>query len=169
MMERPPSKPTRLTGLYVRNFLANFAGNCIIILLNIFTPLAVYENWKAFLWQGGWIGGWIIYPHHSHCCRRCMVIGLQYLIQLPISIGLRQLQAGEQRLAEPLEKAKRRLVNLPSILGLTNLITVDRSDMFIHAADVFFDRYDDPQLFLWLFQVRYDRVDFLFYFLFFDR
>ena len=122
MMERPPSKPTRLTGLYVRNFLANFAGNCIIILLNIFTPLAVYENWKVFLWQGGWIGGWIIIPT-TLLVVVGMVIGLQYLIQLPISIGLRQLQAGEQRPAEPLEKAKRRLVNLPSILGLTNLIT----------------------------------------------
>ncbi|MFC1881649.1 PP2C family protein-serine/threonine phosphatase [Thermodesulfobacteriota bacterium] len=122
MMERPPSKPTRLTGLYVRNFLANFAGNCIIILLNIFTPLAVYENWKTFLWQGGWVGGWIIIPT-TLLVVVGMVIGLQYLIQLPISIGLRQLQAGEGRPAEPLEKAKRRLVNLPSILGLTNLIT----------------------------------------------
>jgi len=122
MMERPPSNPTRLTGLYVRNFLANFAGNCIIILLNIFTPLAVYENWKTFLWQGGWVGGWIIIPT-TLLVVVGMVIGLQYLIQLPILIGLRQLQAGEGRPVEPLEKAKRRLVNLPSILGLTNLIT----------------------------------------------
>ena len=38
MMETQPAKPTHLTGLYVRNFLANFAGNCIIILLNIYTP-----------------------------------------------------------------------------------------------------------------------------------
>lgn len=121
MMERPPSKPTRLTGLYVLNFLANFAGNCIIILLNIFTPLAVYENWKAFLGQGGWIGGWIIIPA-TLIVVVGMVIGVQYLIQLPILIGLRQLQAGEERPGEPLEKARRRLLNLPSILGLTNLI-----------------------------------------------
>ncbi|MGB5746141.1 MAG: SpoIIE family protein phosphatase [Desulfobacterales bacterium] len=122
MMARPPSKPTRLTGLYVRNFLANFAGNCIIILLNMFTPLAVYENWKAFLWQGGLIGGWILIPI-TLVVVVGMVIGIQYLIQRPISIGLRQLHSGEEHLAELLEKAKRRLVNLPSILGLTNLIT----------------------------------------------
>jgi serine phosphatase RsbU (regulator of sigma subunit) len=51
-----------------------------------------------------------------------MVIGLQYLIQRPISIGLRQLFSGKKLDARLLEQAKRRLVNLPSILGLTNLI-----------------------------------------------
>ena len=122
MMDRPPSNPTRLTGLYVRNFLANFSGNCIIILLNIFTPLAVYDNWKAFMWQGGWVGGWIVIPI-TLVVVVGIVIGIQYLIQRPISIGLQQLQSGEGRPAESLEKAKRRLVNLPSILGLTNLIT----------------------------------------------
>ena len=117
MMDRPPSKSTRLTGLYVRNFLANFVGNCIIILLNIFTPLTVYENWKAYLWQGGWI-----HVPTTLIVVGCMVIGLQYLIQRPISIGLRQLLSGKKLDARLLEQAKRRLVNLPSILGLTNLI-----------------------------------------------
>jgi len=122
MLDRPPSKPNRLTGLYVRNFLANFAGNCIIILLNIFTPLAVYENWKAFLWQGGLSGGWILIPI-TLVVVVGMVIGMQYLIQRPISIRLQQLQSGKELPAELLEKAKRRLLNLPSILGVTNLIT----------------------------------------------
>jgi len=122
MMDRPPSKPTRLTSLYVRNFLANFTGNCIIILLNMFTPLAVYENWNAFIRQGGALGGWILIPI-TLVVVVAMVVGMQYLIQRPISIGLQQLQSGKELPAELLEKAKRRLVNLPSILGLTNLIT----------------------------------------------
>ena len=122
MMDSSPGKPTRLTGLYVRNFLANFAGNCIIILLNMFTPLAVYENWKAFLWQGGWVGGWILIPITLGVVVG-IVIGMQYLIQRPISIGLQHFQFDRDLPAELLEKAKRRLVNLPSILGLTNLIT----------------------------------------------
>ena len=121
-MERPPSKPTRLTGLYVRNFLANFAGNCIIILLNFFTPLAVYENWKAFLWQGGLGGGWILIPIVLLVVVG-MVIGIQYLIQRPVWIGLQHFRTDRDPPAELLVKAKRRLVNLPSILGLTNLIT----------------------------------------------
>ena len=120
-METIPSEPAHLTGLYVRNFLANFAGNCIIVMLNFFTPLAVYENWKAFIWQGGLIGGWVIIPITLFVVV-WMVIGLQYVIQRPISIGFRQLQAGNKLSAELLETAKRRLVNLPSILALTNLI-----------------------------------------------
>jgi len=122
MMNRPPSKSTRLTSLYVRNFLANFTGNCIIVLLNMFTPLAVYENWKAFLWQGGWIGGWILIPI-TLVVVVTMVLGIQYLIQRPISIGLQQLRSGKEHPADLLGKAKRRLINLPSILGMTNLIT----------------------------------------------
>jgi sigma-B regulation protein RsbU (phosphoserine phosphatase) len=121
MMERSPSTSARLTGLYVLNFFANFAGNCIIILLNVFTPLAVYENWKAFLWQGGWLGGWVIIPIALFLVV-WMVIGLQYLIQRPISSGLRQLQSGKELPGVLLEKARRRLVNLPSILWGTNLI-----------------------------------------------
>ncbi len=121
-MARPPSKPIRLTGLYVRNFLANFAGNFIVVLLNMLTPLAVYENWKAFLWQGGWLGGWITIPIILVLVS-AFVIGLQNRIQRPISIGHRQLLSGIEVDAELLEKARRRLVNLPFILGVTNLIT----------------------------------------------
>ena len=122
MLESSPAKPTHLTGLYVCNFLANFIGNFIVILLNIFTPLAVYENWKAFLWQGGWRGGWITIPIILVLVSM-FVMGIQSRIQRPISIGLRQLQSGNKLDAALLEKAKRRLVNLPFILGVTNLIT----------------------------------------------
>src|SRR5210317_208682 len=121
MTVRPPSKPTRLTSLYVRNFLADFTGNFIVILLNIFTPLAVYENWKEFLWQGGWRGGWISVPI-TLLLVSMFVFGLQHRIQRPIAIALRQLQEGRELSGELLEKAKRRLVNLPTILWWTNFI-----------------------------------------------
>jgi sigma-B regulation protein RsbU (phosphoserine phosphatase) len=121
IMDRPPTKPIRLTNLYVRNFLANFTGNFIVILLNMITPLAVYENWKGFLWQGGWLGGWISVPIILLFVT-LFVIGLQHRIQHPVAIALRQLQAGGEVSAERLEKAKRRLVNLPTILWLTNFI-----------------------------------------------
>ena len=121
LMETQQSAPARLTSLYVLNFLANFSGNGILIMLNIFTPLAVYENWKAFLRQSGWNSGWIAIPIALFLVV-WIVIGLQYLIQRPISISLRQLQSGREPPSDLLENAKRRLVNLPSILALTNLI-----------------------------------------------
>ena len=120
MMDRPSSKPIRLTGLYVRNFLANFTGNFIVILLNIVTPLSVYENWKTFLWQGGWQGGWISLPI-TLALVTSLVVCLQHWIQRPISISLGQLLSGETPDAALLEKARRRVVNLPHILWSTNL------------------------------------------------
>ncbi len=168
MTDRPPCKPTRLTGLYVRNFLANFTGNCIIILLNIFTPLAVYENWKAYLWQGGGIGGWVHIPI-ALILVVGIVIGLQYRIQRPISTGLGQLYSGKKLDAKVLAQARRRLVNLPSILWWYQPDRVGCVDIPVHAADVFSDRHDDPQLFLWLFPVTYDRINCFIYFLFRDR
>ena len=120
MLDRPSSKPIRLTGLYVRNFLANFTGNFIVILLNIVTPLSVYENWKTFLWQGGWLGGWISLPI-TLALVTSLVVCLQHWIQRPISISLGQLLSGETPDAALLEKARRRVVNLPHILWSTNL------------------------------------------------
>jgi sigma-B regulation protein RsbU (phosphoserine phosphatase) len=120
MMERPSSKSIRLTGLYIRNFLANFTGNFIVVLLNIVTPLSVYESWKTFLWQGGWLGGWISVPIILVLVT-AFVVSLQHRIQRPISISLGQLLTGENPDAMLLERAKRRVVNLPFILWLTNL------------------------------------------------
>jgi len=120
IMERPSSKQIRLTGLYVCNFLANFTGNFIVILLNIVTPLSVYDNWKAFLWQGGWLGGWISVPIILLLVTTGVVI-LQYRIQRPISLALGQLLSGKTLSAAMREKARRRLVNLPTILWWVNL------------------------------------------------
>ena len=119
MMERPSSKPIRLTGLYIRNIIANVTGNIIVILLNIVTPLTVYDNWKAFLWQGGWLGGWISVPIILLLVTTFVVV-LQHRIQRPISISLGQLLSGTTPNAPLLEKAKRRLVNLPTILWWVN-------------------------------------------------
>lgn len=119
MMDRPSAKPIRLTGLYVLNFIANFTGNFIVILLNIVTPLTVYDNWKTFLWQGGWLGGWISVPIILLLVTTFVVV-LQHRIQRPISISFRLLLSGKTPNALLLEKAKRRLVNLPTILWWVN-------------------------------------------------
>jgi sigma-B regulation protein RsbU (phosphoserine phosphatase) len=117
MMETQPSKPTRLTGLYVRNYAANLSGNFIIVTLNFFTPLAVYEDWKAFHYQGGWILIPVILVVIFS-----LSTGLQHLIQHPISIGLGQITSGEKIDMALQKRAGRRLLNLPFIIGLVNLI-----------------------------------------------
>ena len=117
MMRSHPAKPVRLTGLYVRNYAANLAGNIIIVTLNFFTPLAVYEDWKVFHYQGGWI----IIPVIIVVIL-LLSTGLQYFIQRPISIGLRQITSGKKIDMALQKRAGRRLLNLPFIIGLVNLI-----------------------------------------------
>jgi phosphoserine phosphatase RsbU/P len=114
-MGAPAAFKSGLTGLYLRNFAANISGNFIIGVLNIFTPLAVFEEWREFLSKGNWIAIPLILALIS-----LIAVFLQYLIQRPIAAALKKLQRGEKP-AEGLHAlARRRLLNLPVILALVN-------------------------------------------------
>lgn len=115
MGQKQPTK-TSLVGLYIRNYTANLAGNFIIVLLNTFTPLEVLRDWQAFLRQGGWI--WLLFLIPAVF----LLVGfLQYLVQRPISTLLNQIHNGEEIDTSLQERARRRLLNLPMIIGLVNL------------------------------------------------
>jgi sigma-B regulation protein RsbU (phosphoserine phosphatase) len=115
MAGSPPVKPS-LIGLYVRNFLANLSGDFIIILLNFFTPLAVFKNWQAMLIEGQWV----VIPIAATAVF-LLVILLQYLIQRPISEVLKKIQSKEKPQTELQMKARCRLMNLPYIIALVNV------------------------------------------------
>jgi sigma-B regulation protein RsbU (phosphoserine phosphatase) len=106
-----------LTGLYLRNFIANVAGNLTIILLNTFTPIAFFKDWQNFLLQGGWVLIVILIPTIF-----TTAVVLQYLIQRPISNFLSQVHRGNNEDDNLQIQAEQRLLNLPVLLGLTNLI-----------------------------------------------
>ncbi len=116
MAESPPVNPL-LIGLYVRNFIANFSGNVILVILNFFTPLAVFKNWRATLSEGHWV----VIPV-ALMVIVVMVTLLQYLIQRPIHHVLKKTQSNEKPENELQMKARRRLMNLPSVIALINMI-----------------------------------------------
>ncbi|MEJ2168461.1 MAG: hypothetical protein P8X90_23355, partial [Desulfobacterales bacterium] len=105
-----------LTGLYIRNFAANISGNAIIGILNIFTPLAVFEEWREFLSQGNWAAIPVILALIS-----LIAVFFQYLVQRPIAAALKSLQHGEKPAVGLHALARRRLLNLPIILALLNI------------------------------------------------
>jgi len=115
-MGAPAAFKSGLTGLYLRNFAANISGNFIIGVLNIFTPLAVFEEWREFLSKGNWIAIPLILAFIS-----LIAVFLQYLIQRPIAEALIKLQRGERPAAGLHALARRRLLNLPVILALVNI------------------------------------------------
>ena len=115
-MGAPTSLKPGLTGLYLRNFAANISGNFIIGILNIFTPLAVFEEWREFLSKGNWIAIPVILAFIS-----LIAVFFQYLIQRPIAAVLKKLQLKEIPEPELHGLARRRLLNLPITLALVNI------------------------------------------------
>ena len=107
----------RLPELYGRNIGANLLGFLIIALLNLFTPVEFFKVQRDFLLAGGWVVIFSFYPLVI-----CIGIGLQYLVQRPITRVINDMRQGKEIDAELAEKASRRILNLPFIIGLINFI-----------------------------------------------
>ena len=105
----------RLIELYIRNVAANLLGFFIIALLNLFTPLEFFKIQKAFLLAGGWLAILSFYPLVI-----CIGVTLQYLVQHPVTEVINRMRRGCKIEAALAEKARRRLLNLPVIIGLVN-------------------------------------------------
>ena len=105
----------RLIELYIRNVGANLLGFLIIALLNFFTPLEFFKIQKAFLLAGGWLVILAFYPLVI-----CIGITLQYIVQRPITELIKRMRQGLDIEAALEEKARRRILNLPVIIGLVN-------------------------------------------------
>ena len=105
----------RLIELYIRNVGANFLGFFIIALLNLFTPLEFFKIQRAFFLAGGWVVILSFYPLVI-----CIGITLQYIVQRPITEMINRMRQGLKIEAALEEKARRRILNLPVIIGLVN-------------------------------------------------
>jgi class 3 adenylate cyclase len=105
-------------GLYTRNVGANLLGFVVIAILNGFTPLEFFRIQRSFiLTQGGWKTFFLFSPLAT-----ILVILLQYRLQSPILRFFRREHSDDEIEQAIEEKAKQRLLNLPFILALTNLV-----------------------------------------------
>ncbi len=104
-----------LTELYGRNVGANVLGFLIIALLNLFTPVEFFKIQRAFLLSGGWMVILSFYPVVI-----CIGIGFQYIVQRPITQVINRMRQGLEIDDALAEKAYRRILNLPFIIGLVN-------------------------------------------------
>jgi sigma-B regulation protein RsbU (phosphoserine phosphatase) len=104
-----------LPELYGRNIGANLLGFLIIVLLNIFTPVEFFKVQRAFLLAGGWLVILSFYPLVI-----CIGIGLQYAVQRPITQAIHHMRQGLEIDSDLAEKASRRILNLPFIIGVVN-------------------------------------------------
>jgi sigma-B regulation protein RsbU (phosphoserine phosphatase) len=105
----------RLIELYFRNVGANLLGFFIIVLLNLFTPVEFFKIQRAFLLAGGWLVILSFYPLVI-----CIGTTLQYIVQRPITEMINRMRQGLEIEAAMEEKARRRILNLPVIIGMVN-------------------------------------------------
>jgi len=111
------TKPSFL-GFYIRNLGANLLGFVVIALLNSFTPLEFFRLQRDYIFtQGGWKVFFLFSPLATF-----LVILIQYRFQLPISRFFRHGLSDPVATSEIREKAQRRLLNLPFVLALINLV-----------------------------------------------
>jgi adenylate cyclase len=105
-------------GFYLRNLGANLLGFVVIAVLNAFTPLEFFRVQRDIIFtQGGWKAFFLFSPLAA-----LLVILLQYRFQYPISRFLRHEHSDPIMVSEIRDTAQRRLLNLPFILALTNLL-----------------------------------------------
>ena len=105
-------------GLYLRNLGANLFGFITIVMLNVFTPLSFFKMQRVFIFiERGWISFFLFFPV------AIILIGLiQFHAQRPISHFLTMMN-NKKEISERLrEKAAQRLLNLPFIIALINLV-----------------------------------------------
>jgi class 3 adenylate cyclase len=104
-------------GFYVRNLGANLLGFTVIAILNSFTPLEFFRMQRAFIFtEGGWKQFFFFYP------LVLLLVGLlQYRSQNPVHRFF-AFRSPDEPLDPVLEeKARRRTLNLPLIIALTNV------------------------------------------------
>ena len=105
-------------GFYVRNMGANLLGFVVIAILNYFTPLEFFRMQRTFIFtEGGWKMFFLFYP------LVLLLVGLlQYRAQYPLLKFFSP--AGSDQPVNPVlkEKARRRLLNLPLIIALMNVV-----------------------------------------------
>jgi adenylate cyclase len=111
---------TSLLGLYWRNLISTPLAFLIVLALNVFTPLGFFDEVRAILLAKG---AWKLLMLVLSIILAAAGI-LQYLVQRPIAQAIKDLCSRNVIDQGIRETAQRRLLNLPFILGLLNLVTV---------------------------------------------
>lgn len=109
-----------LQGLYWRNLGPILLSFLIVLTLNVFTPLGFFDELRTILVEKE---GWkvLILMLSSVLSTGALV---QYVSQRPIAAALKEDRTGIEVESRPWKRAQRRLLNLPFILALLNIILV---------------------------------------------
>jgi len=115
---KPMADMPHLTGLYFRNLGATPLGIATVGILNLFTPLELFQFQKSFFFEEG---GWVILPF-IHPIVISVVTLAQYVIQRPVAGVVRRMRTRDPVSTDRLHRAQKTLLNLPYLLTGANLL-----------------------------------------------
>ncbi len=119
-----------MAGLYFRNMSANLFSFITIFALNFFTPLEFFkENKIILLEEKGFILFFLVYP-----LVMILIFLIQFQIQKPVSTASQLMWIGKDIPDGLKEKALKRLINLPLILTLINVLVYLVAPLFVILA-----------------------------------
>jgi class 3 adenylate cyclase len=133
------------TGLYLRNLGAHLLSFAAVFILNISTPLAFFKLRQGLIFsQKGLIfrqGGWVVFLVF-YLLIILLVLFLQSRIQRPVAEALAVINKNRTPHKGLMEKAKRRILNMPFIIMFINLgtfillplIYLSLLNLFIHVS-----------------------------------
>ena len=105
-------------GLYLRNLGANLFGFVTIVMLNVFTPLSFFKIHRVLIFtEGVWTTFFLFFP-----VVMILIFLLQFNVQRPISNISTLMSKGKEISVVLREKAGQRLLNLPFIIALINVV-----------------------------------------------
>ena len=111
-------KEMSFVGLYGHNLGANLVGFVTILLLNVFTPYEFFRIQRSsFFLEGGWPVFFLFFP-----LAMGLLCFIQFRIQSPLAKTKRRLIQGADISEGLWERARKRLLNLPFIIALVNLL-----------------------------------------------
>ena len=112
------AKDMSFVGLYIHNLGAILVGFITILLLNLFTPYEFFRIQREIIFlKGGWPVFFLFFP-----IALGLVFLIQFRIQRPLAKSKRRMIQGAEVNERLWQSARKRLLNLPFIIALVNLL-----------------------------------------------
>jgi class 3 adenylate cyclase len=117
MTENQDKKRISLAGFYYRNVGANLVGLLTVMLINFSTPANIIAHHQRYFMGGeGWFLLVVLEP-----LIMAIILLFQYLMQKPIAESLDLVPRQKETHHPVVEKARKRILNLPYIFWIFNL------------------------------------------------
>lgn len=122
MTEHPTHNRLSLTGLYVRNAAAILGGIAAVAVMNFLTPLDFFKTYRTLFLTGPDVPTVYQYLGLHMLAGLVAALAVQAWVNRPIAVALRRMDDGGEPSPRVLSDARRRMLNMPTMVGAINFL-----------------------------------------------